>query len=321
MKKILITGGCGFIGSNLVEFILENTDWKISVLDDLSMGKLEDISNLKGFAERGVFQKGDIRNKEDILNAIEGCDYVVNLAAQVGVIPSIEDPLFDANVNINGTLNVLNACVEKNIKKMVHASSAAILGDQEMPLDENSIPKPLSPYAVSKLAGEQYCSAYAESFGLNCVALRFFNAYGPKSYGRGSVIPLFIQQILDNQSVTIYGDGNQTRDFVYVKDICHVIYLSLIKELPNKFELFQVATSKETTVNELFKVLKEELEKQGKSVLDAKLAPQRPGEILRSYSDIKKAKNLLGYCPEIDFREGISKTVSWFWNINKNKLK
>ncbi|MBW2973157.1 SDR family NAD(P)-dependent oxidoreductase [Candidatus Woesearchaeota archaeon] len=317
MTKILITGGCGFIGSNLVEFLLEKTDWKINVLDNLSIGKKEDLKNIKGAAERVVFFKGDIRKKEDILKAIDSCDYVVNLAAQVGVIPSIEDPLLDAEINITGTLNVLNACVEKKVKKIVHASSAAILGDQDMPLDENSMPKPLSPYAASKLAGEQYCSAFAASYGLKSVALRFFNAYGPKSYGRGSVIPLFIQQMLDGKAVTIYGDGSQTRDFVYAKDICNAIYLSLITDLPNKFELFQVATSKETSVNELFTLLKEELQKQGITVLDAKYAPARSGEILRSYSDIAKSKSLLNYSPEIDLKEGISKAVTWFLSKKK----
>ena len=317
MVKLLITGGCGFIGSNLVEFLLNKTDWEINILDNLSVGRLEDVENLQGFSGRCVFYKGDICRQEDLLPAVDGCDYVVNLAAQVGVVSSIEDPLFDAKVNITGTLNVLNACVKNNVKKVVHASSAAILGDQEMPLDEDCMPMPLSPYAASKLAGEHYCAAFAASYGLKSVALRFFNAFGPKSYGRGSVIPLFINQILDGKAVTVYGDGNQTRDFVYVTDICNAIYLSLITGLQDNFELFQVASGKEVSVNELFAVLREELKKKGVAVLEPVHASARPGEIIRSYSSIRKANKLLKFSPEVNFKEGIENTVAWFLSTGR----
>ncbi|MBW2985807.1 GDP-mannose 4,6-dehydratase [Candidatus Woesearchaeota archaeon] len=314
MTKVLITGGCGFIGSNLVEFILQKTDWQINVLDNLTGGKLEDIEQIAGFKERSTFFKGDIRNKEDVSKAVAGCDYVVNLAAQVGVMPSVEDPLFDADVNIIGTITVLNACVKNKIKKFVQASSAAPLGDQEMPMHEKKVPQPLSPYGASKLADEAYCSAFAASYGLNTVALRFSNAYGIKSYQKGSVIPLFIRQILNGETCTIFGDGEQTRDFIYVTDICNGIYLALTTELKNKFELIQLATGKETSMNELFKVLKQEFEKHGKTVQDAKYVPARPGEIIRNYADITKLRTLLNYEPKVDLKEGISKTVSWFIN-------
>lgn len=312
MTKLLITGGCGFIGSNLIEFILENTDWQINVLDNLTAGKLEDIEKIDKFKERGTFFKGDIRNKEDVSKAIDGCDYVVNLAAQVGVMPSVEDPLFDADINIIGAITVLNACVKNKIKKFVQASSAAPLGDQEMPMHEKKVPQPLSPYGASKLADEAYCSAFAASYGINTVALRFSNVYGIKSYQKGSVIPLFIKQILNGETCTIFGDGEQTRDLIYVTDICNAIYLALTTELKNKFELIQIATGKETSMNELFKVMKEEFEKQGKPVADAKYAPARPGEIIKNYADITKARTLLKYEPKVDLKEGIAKTISWF---------
>ncbi len=312
MTKILITGGCGFIGSNLVEFLIEKTDWNISILDNLSIGKKEDIENIEGSKERTTIIKGDIRKKEDIKKAIEGCEYVVNLAAQVGVMPSVDDPIFDADVNIIGTINVLQAAVDNNIKKIVHASSVAPLGDQEMPIDETKLPHPLSPYAASKLAGESYCSAFSASHEISTVALRFSNVYGPKSYTRGSVIPLFIRKILDKKQATIYGKGAQTRDFIYVKDICKGIFLSLTKDLKNNFELIQLATGKETSINQLFDTLKKELESNNIDIKDPKYAPERPGEIARNYADISKAKDLLGFNPEIDLSKGIKNTVSWF---------
>ena len=312
MTKILITGGCGFIGSNLIEFLLEKTDWQINILDNLSASKLEDVEKLQGFAERATFFKGDIRNKEDVLKAVDGCDYVVNLAAQVGVMPSVEDPLFDADINVTGTVTVLNSCVKKNVKRFVQASSAAPLGDQEMPMHEKRVPQPLSPYGASKLATEAYCSAFAASYGINTIALRFSNVYGIKSYQKGSVIPLFIRQILNKETCTIFGDGEQTRDLIYVTDICNGIYLALTKDMTNKFELIQLATGKETSMNELFKVMKEEFEKHSKVIPDAKYAPARPGEIIRNYADITKAKTVLTYTPQVDLKEGIAKTVSWF---------
>lgn len=312
MTKVLITGGCGFIGSNLVEFLLNKTDWQINILDNLSAGKLEDIEKFDNFKERCTFFNGDIRNKEDVLKALDGCDFVVNLAAQVGVIPSVENPLLDADININGVITVLMACVEKKVKKAIHASSAAPLGDQEMPMHEKKVPQPLSPYGASKLAGEAYCSAFAASYGINTVALRFSNVYGPKSYQKGSVISLFIRQILNGEACTIFGDGEQTRDLLYVTDVCNGIYLALTTDLKNKFELIQLATGKETSMNELFSVMKQEFEKHGKTVNDAKYAPARPGEIIRNYADITKARNLLKYTPQVDIKEGLANTISWF---------
>lgn len=310
--KVLITGGCGFIGSNLVEFILEKTNWNMVVLDNLTHGKIEDIENLSGWQERGEFVKGDIRNKEDVLKAIQGCDYVVNLAAQTGVIESVEDPLDDADHNVNGLITVLLAARDSKVKKLVQASSAAPLGEQEVPIDETKVPKPLSPYGASKLAGEGLCSAFSGSFGLNTVVLRFSNVYGPKSYAKGSVIPKFIKQILNGEQVTVYGDGEQTRDFIYVKDICNAIYLSLITDLENKFELFQIATNTETSVNKMFAVLKQELGKHSISVANPNYEPARPGEIIRNYCAIDKAKKIIKYTPLTEFEEGVRNTVEWF---------
>jgi len=312
-KLILITGGCGFIGSNLIGYLLRKTDWKIVILDNMSYGKPEDVDVIEGFKERVKIIDGDIRNKDDVANAIQDCDFVVNLAAQTDVISSIKDPFFDEDVNIKGTLILLDACRKNKIIKFVQASSVAPLGEQEMPLDENKVPKPLSPYGASKLAGEAYCGAFSASFDMNTVLLRFSNVYGPKSYEKGSVIPLFIRQIKDNKQVIIFGDGEQTRDFIHVEDVCQAIYLSLTVELKESFEIFQIATGEETSLNKLFDLIKNSFKEKDVDVKEPKYEPVRPGEILRNYSDISKARKLLGFDPKIGLREGIKMTLDWFY--------
>lgn len=311
-KKILITGGCGFIGVNLVDFILNETKWKITVLDNLHSGKKEYLSRFKD--GRLDFVKGDIRDEKVVTNVVKKCDYVVNLAAQVGVMPSIQDPFFDMDVNIKGTMTLLNSCKENGVDKFVQASSAAPLGEQEMPLDENKVPQPLSPYGASKLACEGYCSAFSGSFGLNTVALRFSNVYGPWSEMKGSVIPLFIRQILNDETLTVYGDGKQTRDFVHVSDICQGIFLSLTQKTGKDFNLFQLGTGEETSINQLIKILQTVFSKD----FDYKHAPARKGEIKRNYTDISKAQNDLGYKPRVSVKKGVAETVEWFKKHNIN---
>ena len=313
-KSILITGGCGFIGANLVEFLLQNTDWNINILDNLSTGKWKDIENIESFnPDRIKFTNGDIQNKKDVHKAIKMCDYLVNLAAQTGVIPSIKDPLFDAEINILGIINLLTLSGKYNIKKFVHASSSAPLGEQEMPLNEQKVPAPIAPYGASKLAGEGYCSAFAGSFNLNCVVLRFSNVYGPKSYHKGSVIAKFLKQILAGKSIAVYGDGNQTRDFIYVEDLCKSIYLSLTEKLNNSFEIFQIATGKETSIIQLVEYIKEIIYKNNISrKIKIEYQAARAGEIFRNYSDISKAGKILGFSPAIKLKDGLAKTLDWF---------
>jgi UDP-glucose 4-epimerase len=307
IKKILITGGCGFIGANLISFIFEKTNWNITILDNLTSGKKEYLSDFID-DKRLDFIKGDIRDQEKVKKAIDKCDFVVNLAAQVGVIPSVEKPLFDMDVNIKGTLILLKAAVDSDVEKFIQASSATPLGEQEMPLNEDKVPAPLSPYGASKLACEGYCSAFSGSFNLNTVVLRFSNVYGPWSELKGSVIPLFIRQILNDETLTIYGDGRQTRDFIYVSDICQGIFLSLTRELPENYCLFQLGTEKETSINELIDLLKNNISKD----FSYRYASARNGEIICSYTDISKAKNILRYKPKIPIEKGIRKTIEWF---------
>jgi len=317
-QKVLITGGCGFIGTNLVEYLLEKTNWKINILDNLSTGDFKNLKKIKNFSKKRIsFLKGDIRNKKDIEKVIKGCDFVVNLAAQTGVISSQDNPLEDASINILGIIKFLEESRKFKIEKFLQASSAAPLGEQKMPLNENKVPKPLSPYGASKLAGEGYCSAFSASFGLNTVVLRISNVYGPFSKSKESVISNFVKSILEGKSVIIYGDGKQTRDFIYVKDVCEVIYLSLIKKLPHNFELFQIGTDKETSINNLFEIIKKEFERRGNKVKEPIYKPERKGEIRRNYADITKVKKILGFKPKTRLQQGIKKTIDWF----KHSLK
>jgi len=317
-QKILVAGGCGFIGVNLVEYLLRKTDWEINILDNLSTGDLNNLKRIKNFSQRRIsFFKGDIRNKKDVEKAIKGCDFLVNLAAQTGVIPSLKKPLEGAEINILGAINLLEAAKKKGVRKFIHASSGAALGDQETPLDEKKIPLPLSPYGASKLAGEGYCSAYSDFSKLKTVALRFSNVYGPLANLKESVVPKFIKQVLKGKPLTIYGDGKQTRDFIYVDDVCQALLLTLRKELPNNFELFQLGTNKETSINDLYKIIKKEFEKRNYKIKKAVFKKEKKGEIRRNYANISKAKRLLGFRPATDLKKGIAKTADWFKNFER----
>ncbi len=313
MKKVLVTGGCGFIGTNLIEYLLEITDWDINVLDNLSVGRLEYLKGIDGYSEDRIdFYKGDITNKDDVDESIAGCDHVINLAAQTDVIDSVKDPKNDAEINVLGTINVLKSSVENNIDNFTQASSAAPLGEQDMPIHEEKVPQPLSPYGASKLACEGYCSAFSGSYELNTVALRFSNVYGPKSWHKGSVVAKFIKQIIDGETPTIYGDGGQTRDFIHTKDISQALYLATVSDLEDDFELFQVATGVETSINELYEVIDEKMSKHGYDIPEPEYGEERAGEIYRNYADISKAKHKLNYEPEMDLDEGIDECIEWF---------
>ncbi len=313
MVRLLVTGGCGFVGTNLIEYILNRSDWDIAVLDNLSQGKLEYLRAVDGYSkERVDFFKGDVRDVNDVGEAMENCDYVIHLAAQTSVIDSIKKPKEDAEINILGTINLLEESVEKDVNRFIVASSAAPLGEQEMPIHEEKVPQPLAPYGASKLACEGYCSAYGGSHSLPTVALRFSNVYGPKSWHKGSVVAKFIKQILDGETPVIYGDGDQTRDFIHTKDIAQALYLSCTEDLEDDFELFQVATGKETSINDLYSLLKNKLGEKGEKVPEPKHGEKREGEIYRNYADISKAEERLNYSPEVSIEEGIEETIDWF---------
>jgi UDP-glucose 4-epimerase len=312
MMKILITGGCGFIGVNLVKFLSER-DLVVRVVDNLSVGKKEylEILPLSQFPELIV---EDVRNKKAMDEALDGVDAVVHLAAHTSVMESLGNPTEDWDINVNGTFNLLEACRQSEVDRFVFASSNAAVGEQEPPIDETKVPQPLSPYGASKLAGEALCSTYYHSFGLKTVALRFANSYGPHSAHKASVIPLFMKLTGEKRPIIIYGDGNQTRDFVHVDDVCRAIHLALTDTLQTETSpsprlpadglyggVLQVGTGIETSINKLAELLKEVSGEKIQIVHEA----ERGGEIKKNYSDITKARRLLGFEPKITLKEGL----------------
>jgi len=319
VKRVLVTGGCGFIGVNLAEDLLRE-GVAVRVLDNLSVGSRDDLAAVGEFAEipaagGGAARPlelvvGDIRDREAVAGALRGVDAVVHLAAQTGVIPSVEDPLLDADLNVRGTLTVLEGCRRAGVRRFVFASSNAPLGEQAPPAHEDLVPRPLSPYGASKLAGEAYCSAFHGSFGMQTVSLRFANAYGPRSRRKGSVVAVFFKAALSGRPLVIYGDGRQTRDFVHVRDLCRAIRLGLAAERGG--EVFQVATGEETSVLDLAARVRGLAGRDLGRTVAVEHRPARAGEILRNTSDISKARRLLGYEPGVALDDGLRETWSWF---------
>lgn len=322
--NILVTGGCGFIGVNLIRRLMDEDDGhRIRVIDNLTVGRREDLSSVGEFIELTESEiedfpahklelvKGDIRD-EDLANRVcNGIDAVVHLAANTGVIPSIEDPRADYMANVLGTFNYLEAARKSRVRKFVFASSGAPLGEQEPPIHEEMLPRPISPYGASKLCGEAYCSAYYGSFGLETVALRFGNVYGPLSSHKGSVVAKFIKHIFAGEPLPIYGDGNQTRDFIYVEDLVNAILLAL--ERPNiGGEVFQIATHKEHTVGEVAEVLNRFAKKHLGRKSEIVYEKERKVEVRRNYSDISKARRMLGFEPRWGLEDGLEETFLWF---------
>jgi len=328
--NILITGGCGFIGTNLIRRLLSgNEDHRVRVVDDLSAGKREDLAAVCDYedwraqsAESTIAKcavrhapcelvVGDIRDQKLARRACAGIDVVVHLAANTGVIPSIENPQEDCTTNVIGTLNYLEASRANGVKRFVFASSGAPLGEQEPPIHEEMVPKPISPYGASKLAGEAYCLAYNGSYGLETVVLRFGNVYGPFSTHKGSVVAKFIKHIMAEEPMPIYGDGNQTRDFIYVEDLVKAIVLAMEKPGIGG-QIFQIATHREHTVGEIA----EELNRLAEKYLEKKSPivheDERKGEVRRNFSDISKARKMLGFEPKLDLKRGLERTFLWF---------
>jgi UDP-glucose 4-epimerase len=302
MKSYLVTGGCGFIGVNLVKRLRGRGD-AVRVFDNLSTGRHEDIASLG--AQVIV---GDVRDARALSDVAKGTDVVVHLAAHTRVIESISDPDLNFDVNVIGTKNVLQACRDAGVQKLVFASTGgAILGDRKPPVHEEMVPRPISPYGAGKLAGEAYCSAFAGSFGLNTVALRFSNVYGPFSYHKGSVIAQFYRDLLQGKPLVVYGDGSQTRDFVFVEDLIDAVLLA--EQIDTPGDVFQIASGRETSLNQLIALI-------GQVVPDRKFSicyePARRGEISRNYADIEKARKALGYEPRVSLEEGLLRTWHWF---------
>lgn len=301
--RILITGGCGFVGANLIETLREKTDYHIRVLDNESMGRADWIKQFDI-----DFIRGDIRNREDLRCALKNIDSVVHLAADTRVMDSIADPTLNFETNVVGSFALLTVMREMGVKRLVNASTGgAILGEVPPPVSEEMVPNPVSPYGASKLAVEGYCSAFAGAYGMSATSLRFSNVYGVHSYHKGSVVAHFFKNILAGRPLTVYGDGSQTRDYVFSRDLA-VGILSAMKS--GKSGVFQLGTGRPTTINELI----EEIRKVAVAnyAFDVEYKNFREGEIRHTYCNIEKSRRELDYSPTTSLRNGLEVTWEWF---------
>jgi nucleoside-diphosphate-sugar epimerase len=306
MDKYLVTGGAGFIGSNIVEELVQR-EQAVTIIDNFLTGKRENISS---FLSKIELVEGDIRDYDLCRSALEGVDYVLHQAALSSVPRSVEDPLLTNEINIKGTLNILLASREAKVKGFVFASSAAVYGDDpSLPKKENNVGNPLSPYALSKLAGEKYCRIFSQIFGFPTICLRYFNIFGPRqdpSSQYAAVIPNFINRMLKEESPIIFGDGEQSRDFVFVFNVVEANILAS-KAQGVSGEVFNIASGEGTSVNSLTSKLNELLKKKISPSYDE----PRPGDIRHSFADISKARKMLGYEPLVPFNQGLERTIRW----------
>ena len=318
VSKWLITGGCGFIGTTLVARILKDCpDAHIRVLDNLSVGSQDDLASVCDFSEITVENiqqqtgvvliKGDIRDADICSSVSNGIDCIVHLAANTGVGPSVDDPRGDMESNVIGIFNMLEAARCNSVKQFIFASSGAPAGIVEPPIHEEMAPHPVSPYGASKLAGEGYCSAYYQTFGINTVSLRFGNVYGPRSKHKSSVVAKFIRQALNNEICEIYGDGSQTRDFIYIDDLVEAIIKA--SEFEGGGEVFQIAAGEELTLNELIEELQIIFKQITGKQIEVVHGEKRLGDVLRNFSDTSKANSVLGWKVRMELAEGLRKTI------------
>jgi UDP-glucose 4-epimerase len=310
-SKVLVTGGAGFIGSHIVDALL-NGGYEVGVLDDFSTGQR---TNLEGSLHRLRLHSGDIRDAAFVKRTVRDYEAVIHQAALVSVTRSVEDPVRTSSVNVDGTLNLLAAAKDSSIDRFVYASSSSVYGETEtLPKRESMSPQPISPYAVSKLAAENYCRVFARVYGLRTVCLRYFNIYGPRQkYGPYSgVIPTFLNRVKNNEPPVIFGDGEQTRDFTYVEDAVSANLLSLERDV-EPGDVFNVAAGGQVTLNRLAASIETLM---GKSRLGTQRAPPRKGDVRGSYADISKAKAVLGYSPRFSLEEGLRKVVEY--SVSRN---
>lgn len=316
-KKIVVTGGAGFIGSNLCESLL-NHDNEVFCLDNFLTGKKNNISE---FLENKKFQlfEGDIRNIEDCRKITKDVDIVFHQAALGSVPRSIEAPATTNEINIDGFLNILIACKENKVKRIIYASSSSVYGDHPiLPKVEENIGKPLSPYGVTKQVNEMYAKVFSDLYGMEIIGLRYFNVFGKKQDPEGpyaAAIPKFIKCLIDGNSPVIYGDGTQSRDFTYIDNVISANLLAASttdkKALNN---VFNIACGQKTTLNELLSILVNLLSKHNKEInqIKPKYAPERKGDIKDSLASIEKAKSILGYLPDCDVKKGLEKSINWY---------
>ena len=308
MATFLVTGGAGFIGSNLVEALLERGE-TVRVLDDFSTGKR---ANLETFSDQITLIEGSITEEAACRRAVAGVDYVLHLAALPSVPRSVEDPVGTNEVNVNGTLNMLVASRDAGVKRFVFAASSAAYGDNPAsPKREDMLVGPLSPYAVQKVTGELYCRMFYTLYGLETVALRYFNVFGPRQDPNSqyaAVVPRFITMFLRNEAPVIDGDGEQSRDFTFVANVIHANLLACEAPSAAAGQVFNIACGERISVNELARQVREQV---GAKV-EAEHGPARIGDVKHSLADIDKARRLLGFEPVALFDEGMKRVVAWY---------
>ncbi|MEQ6168011.1 SDR family oxidoreductase [Ekhidna sp. MALMAid0563] len=310
MKKVLVTGGAGFIGSNLIESLL-GREYQVVCLDNLAIGSVKNIQEFSDH-EHFEFVEGDILDF-DLVSKLCKDVFAVSHQAALGSVPrSIKDPLTSNRVNVEGTLNVFKACVENKVDRVVYAASSSTYGDSiVLPKQEENIGKPLSPYAVTKLVNELYADVFHKTYGLNAIGLRYFNVFGPKQDPNGpyaAVIPLFIKAILSGESPVINGDGSHSRDFTFVANAVQANIKALESSLENYNTVYNVACGEKTTLNELVRLIND-LEGQNVNPI---YVDEREGDVKHSLADISKAYKALNYNPEFNIREGLKRTINWY---------
>jgi len=324
-KTVLVTGGAGFIGSNLCESLLNNNNI-VRCLDNLSTGKKENIVSFlanKNF----TFLEGDIRNLDTCNDAVQGVDIILHQAALGSVPRSINDPITTNDVNINGFLNMLVAARDAKVKRFVFAASSSTYGDSKaLPKVEDVIGKPLSPYAITKYVNELYADVFYKTYGLETIGLRYFNVYGRRQDPNGAyaaVIPKFTQLFMELKSPTINGDGTNSRDFTYIDNVIQMNHLAATTENKDAIgEVFNTAVGERANLLEMTSLLKKYLTeyKQEISKVEIIHGPERLGDIPHSHASIDKAKKILGYKPTHNLQEGLKEAVDWYWGYFKNKI-
>jgi UDP-glucose 4-epimerase len=307
MAIYLVTGGAGFIGSNIVDALLERGD-TVRVLDNFSTGR---ESNVAGFRDRVELIEGDIRDTDTVDRAVDGVDFIAHQAALASVPRSIADPTANNQVNVQGTLNLLEAAVRHDVRRLVYASSSSVYGDsEELPKVETMTPNPKSPYAVAKLAGEYYCGVFSALHELPTVALRYFNVFGPRQDPNSeysAVIPIFVKALIEGRSPTIHGDGEQSRDFTFIENVVSANLLALDSDTTGG-RVYNIACGERYTLNQLFAALRQEIGSEA----EATHGPPRAGDVKHSMAAIDRIQAELGYRVGLGFAEGIRRTVGWY---------
>ena len=320
MRNILVTGGAGFIGSNLAEELLKRGH-QVTVLDNFATGKIDNLLPLlEKYPDSLTLQVGDIRNIADCKKATKDIDFVFHEAALGSVPRSIKDPVTSNEVNVSGFLNMLVASRDAGVKRFIYAASSSTYGDSpSLPKVEEVIGKPLSPYAITKYVNELYADVFSRIYGMECIGLRYFNVFGRRQDPNGAyaaVIPLFVKQLMQHESPVINGDGEYSRDFTYIDNVIQMNLRAMETDNPDAVnQVYNTAYGERTTLNQLVGYLKEYLSEHDPAIAEVEVihGPNRAGDIPHSLASIDKAKDLLGYTPEYSMKEGLKEAVKWYW--------